>query len=238
MTLSTCPHCGQATSVNMLAGMGYHATDIPTEIDHAKEEAKSAPKQTSSKSADASQGLLSQVFKSVEPYYYAFCVIAVIMLIIALCNIDHGYRPASAEDAIAGCWFLSLGFFGFFLGHCLLSKYNDLRPYEPAIPNGDSPGSLGTMNGIGTSLYGYFRPDGLSYVTYEFLCFFIPLIPVGCYRVEQGMTTQGYKKTSTSYRFYGSEKWRFTEVINIYLTAFGVIAMIIGGLCMIFTVFE
>lgn len=87
---------------------------------------------------------------------------------------------------------------------------------------------LGTMNGIGFRLYcgGRYDYDTNSQAWYLFFCFIIPLFPIGCYRATE-VSSSG---KGSSYRIYGHDKWRFWEVILIYLSSY---AWIGGVICLI-----
>lgn len=80
--------------------------------------------------------------------------------------------------------------------------------------------TLGTGNGIGLTLMGEFRSDFMSgsVVKYQFFCiFYVPIIPVGCYRVKQkGFFQKNWKKSTTTWIVYGTEKWRLIEILIIY----------------------
>jgi len=83
---------------------------------------------------------------------------------------------------------------------------------------------LSTINTVGFNLYGNYRFDIMtgSSAKYMFFCIFLPLFPVGCYRAAEGafkyLGRQGAAQVSEAkYRIYGTEKWSFIEVLNIYL---------------------
>lgn len=90
---------------------------------------------------------------------------------------------------------------------------------------------LGTINGIGFNLYEGGRLDyaTMSTAHYLFFCFIIPLFPIGCYRAQ--MTESSGK--STQYRIYGHDKWRFWEVVSIYLATYSWIGGIISIIALI-----
>lgn len=77
---------------------------------------------------------------------------------------------------------------------------------------------LGSVNGIGFTLCGgYGRYDGLtgSSVYYLFFSFFIPLIPLKCYRARE-LDGSGRQR---QYRIFGHESWRFGEIVVVYVSA-------------------
>ena len=82
---------------------------------------------------------------------------------------------------------------------------------------------LNMVNGIGTTLKGHYREAEGTYVAYEFFClFFLPLIPMGCYRVKDA--------EGDSYLVYGSTEWHLGEVLWEYLKWWG------GGIILIFVI--
>ena len=58
--------------------------------------------------------------------------------------------------------------------------------------------------------------------------------PVGCYRAQ----TLGSKGRSTQYRIFGHEKWRFWEVVSIYLGVYSRIGGIISIIALICSFFD
>ena len=92
---------------------------------------------------------------------------------------------------------------------------------------------LGIVNGIGFNLIcgGRYEAQTASDAYYLFFSFFIPLIPLGCYR-SQEVSSSG---RGSSYRIYGHEKWRFWEVISIYISG---ISWFIGFICLISFIFS
>lgn len=96
---------------------------------------------------------------------------------------------------------------------------------------------LGTINGIGFTLcggWGRYDPDTNSTVYYLFFSFFIPLIPMGCYRATQ----VGESGKSTQYQIYGHDKWRFWEIIAIYLSSISWVGGIISLIALIASFFD
>lgn len=85
---------------------------------------------------------------------------------------------------------------------------------------------LGTGNGIGFVLLnstGRYDYNSNSTAWYLFFSIIIPIIPIGCYRASE----VGRKGNSTQYKIYGHEKWKFWEVVSIYLGTYTWIAGII-----------
>lgn len=180
----------------------------------------------------------SNPWTSQEWYVYligAVAVIGIIILCILIPN-SHYYRGRS-ENIYVCSWVLSIASLVFSLSQ-VLYVYLDNRGFKVRAANGESPGSLGTTNGIGLSLQGSFRGVGMTYVAYQFLCFFIPLIPVGCYRVSMGGTTSGYKKTTTSYRIYGSESWSGLEILQVYMSYYSIMTLIFGSIAFVISLFD
>lgn len=96
---------------------------------------------------------------------------------------------------------------------------------------------LGTGNGIGFTLLnggGRYDVNTNSTAWYLFFCFFfIPILPLGCYRASE----VGSRGKSMQYRIFGHEKWRFWEVLSIYLASYswiGGIVFIIAIICEFF----
>ena len=97
--------------------------------------------------------------------------------------------------------------------------------------------TLGTINGIGCTLcggWGRYDPNTNSTVYYHFFSFIIPLIPLGCYRA----TKIGESGNSTEYQIYGHDKWRFWEVIAVYLSSISWVGGIFSLLCLIISFFD
>ena len=96
---------------------------------------------------------------------------------------------------------------------------------------------IGTINGIGCTLcggWGRYDSDTNSAVYYLFFSFFIPLIPLGCYRATQ----VGESGNSTQYQIYGHDKWRFWEIVAIYLSSISWIGGFISLIALIVSFFE
>jgi hypothetical protein len=116
-----------------------------------------------------------------------------------------------------------------FVASEILSKYIECKSFRIPPANFEKPDSLSTINYIGTSLFGSFRVAGWSGVSYVFLTLFLPIIPIGCYRVRKGMTTSvSRKKQETAYTIFGSEESSGLEILYIYLRYYS-IAAFVGG---------
>lgn len=59
-------------------------------------------------------------------------------------------------------------------------------------------------------------------VGYLFFCVVIPLIPIGCYAYSE----ISHAARSTTYRFYGSQRWDFFEVLSLYLIGCSSVAIV------------
>lgn len=140
--------------------------------------------------------------------------------------------------SIVYCLLAVAGFVGlwFFNSRVICDKFVEpIRKYPyTKFEKCDPP--LGTMNGIGFTLYETGRLDynTMSSAHYLFFCFIIPLFPVGCYRAQ----TLGSKGRSTQYRIFGHEKWRFWEVVSIYLGVYSRIGGIISIIALICSFFD
>lgn len=112
------------------------------------------------------------------------------------------------------------------------ARYNGIDTDKPV---------LYSWNNIGFSLLGDFRYDLMnnSRVKYYFFCVVIPVFPLGCYRVNEGLTTDlgrkgAFRESKTDYTIYGTEKWSALEVLSIYLigiagvSAFGIVVELCG----------
>lgn len=179
------------------------------------------------------------IWKEPGIFWSIAAAIAVIIFIVLLTMIpDAKHLRGGREDFFIGGWMYFGGTLAIYIGK-LLQGYINSRPFNLPPANGASPGSLGTTNNIGTTMLGGFRWVGGSCVSYEFVCFFIALFPIGCYRCKVGKTQKsGYKTMSTSYRFYGSEKMNGLEVLQIYLASWGWLPFLFGLLAMIIAMFD
>ena len=107
---------------------------------------------------------------------------------------------------------------------------------------------MGTGNGIGLVLYGNdFRHHSAitqdnNFISSEvkylfFTIFYVPIIPLGCYRVGWGgFKRYSHKKSVTSYYVYGTERWVFWEVISIFCIPF-LVGSTIWALCALCAMF-
>lgn len=88
--------------------------------------------------------------------------------------------------------------------------------------------NLFTLNGIGNRLMGKFRVYNDTYATYSMLTiFFLPILPVGCYRVED-VIDDNVALFESKYKIYGKTNSIFWEILHIYLSWYGWIALTIG----------
>lgn len=107
---------------------------------------------------------------------------------------------------------------------------------EKAIYNGKNTDvTLRQVNGTGLGFIGEFRYDLGTYATYHFLTFFFfPIIPFGCYRVKTGKYNRISRKRSTQeFTIYGTERWKLSEVLKIYIRSIAVLAIFIGVILLI-----
>lgn len=134
-----------------------------------------------------------------------------------------------ALAGFVGLWFLTTRFFNEKLIEPIRKwPYTKFEKCDPP---------LGTINGIGFSLCGgsgRFDYDTNSTAHYLFFCFFIPLIPLGCYRAQE-VANSG---KGSSYRIFGHEKWIFWEVIQIYLTSIAWAGGVISLICAVCAIFD
>ena len=105
--------------------------------------------------------------------------------------------------------------------------------YKPRYNGKSTDIPLGTGNGIGLHFLGDYRhdyiSDGSTNVSYYFFVFFfLPIIPLGCYRIQEGSTySPSHHRSTTRYKIYGTEKWKFTEVVTIYLKTWGALIAVL-----------
>lgn len=107
---------------------------------------------------------------------------------------------------------------------------------EKAIYNGKNTDvTLMQVNGTGLGFIGEYRFDNGTHATYHFLTFFnFPIIPFGCYRVKTGQFTRISRKRSTQgYTIYGTERWKFSEVLRIYVLSTVALAIFVGVISLI-----
>lgn len=116
----------------------------------------------------------------------------------------------------------------------LIRKGFDVMP-----ANNKAPTAMNTFNGIGAIAFGCFRKIGMTHVSYVFLTLLVPLIPIGCYRVEKGEKEShkegAIRKETTPYKIYGSERWNWMEVLYVYLFSYSIFILII---CLIYLLLE
>lgn len=178
------------------------------------------------------------IWKTPGTFWTVAAVLAFIILIVLIAMLPNvRYLRASGQDFFIGGWLYFGGSILIYSG-LLLKGYLDNCAFNIKVPNGESPGNLGTTNGIGSTLLGGFRSYNDSLVFYDFICLIIPLFPIGCYRAVPGETSKKGKTTSTSYRFYGSEKMKGLEILQIYMVSLGWLPFAFGILSMIISIFE
>lgn len=94
-----------------------------------------------------------------------------------------------------------------------------------------------SINGIGTSLYGKSEVEssGSHVATKWFVFLFLPIVPLGSYRVQRGETTSsatalvGLPGANTQYKMLPvSLNWK--QIIQTYLAVYGILALIIFDL--------
>lgn len=89
--------------------------------------------------------------------------------------------------------------------------------------------SLFTLNGIGNRFMGKFRPYKDTYATYRMLTIFsLPILPVGCYRVED-VLDENNSLFESKYKIYGKTNSIFGEILQIYLSWYGWIFFILNA---------
>lgn len=97
------------------------------------------------------------------------------------------------------------------------------------INYGDNPGCLTTINFIGATFSGRFRPlviDGEeTYVTYWCISIIVPLFPLVAYRVSD----DGFRQ----YRIYGSEVGNMEERLCLLLYSLVILAFIVTAIAFI-----
>lgn len=89
---------------------------------------------------------------------------------------------------------------------------------------------LGTFNGFGLTFLGCFGDDGISYRTYYFFtALFLPVIPLGCYRISEGAYfAKNHKYSTQSYKVYCNDRWRIFEIIDLYLKGVLVVGIFVA----------
>lgn len=96
--------------------------------------------------------------------------------------------------------------------------------------------TLGTINWIGFTFLGCYRYYSGTFVTYRFLSFVLPIIPLGCYRVKDVTEQESSSpyEDSKYYQIFGKESWRFWEVLHIYIQRYASMALVWFCLAFIF----
>lgn len=94
----------------------------------------------------------------------------------------------------------------FFMKALLAKKYDP----KLEILNPSSSMTLSRINGVGLGKYGHFRKNGNTFATYQFFSFFFfPILPLGCYRIEEFEDDR--------YKVYGSIQVSWLEILYIYM---------------------
>ena len=107
-------------------------------------------------------------------------------------------------------WIAAIGLFVVYNKfHKYLNKTWENNAQYSIYGNDGKELSLLRVNGIGLSFYGKYRElligDNRTYVTYYVFClFFIPILPLGCFRVikENGGYNQKHLATLRKYNFF------------------------------------
>ena len=121
----------------------------------------------------------------------------------------------------------------------IIDKFLCKHPGKSRPANGKTPLVLGSGNGIGIGMFGEFiRKNGVQ-ASYSFLCFIIPLIPLGCYdSCITNYKSDSHKRQTTTYQMTGSQPWRFLELISIYCRYWGGVAIFISVISVIESFFS
>lgn len=167
------------------------------------------------------------IWKDIPIYVYIIGLISTIAFSI-ICTLALLPSYQNSEWLYWGLILSTAGFI-FFLSRLLydylMNKNFHVRPANDIVPP-----SLGTVNSIGITCMGIFRDIGETHVSYFFVSLLVPIIPIGCYRVKEGITTSGkdgaFRKVTTPYKIYGSEKWNGLEILQIYLYTYSIAAFI------------
>jgi hypothetical protein len=96
---------------------------------------------------------------------------------------------------------------------------------NPAFGFGKGAGSL---NGIGTSLYGKrdIEPDGSYVATKWFIFLLLPIIPISSYRILPNAPKMNFLTQVTNYSKFEKVPFNIRQVINTYLLIYGFIFII------------
>lgn len=132
---------------------------------------------------------------------------------------------------IVGCIIVTIINFKFIFCNLIedkrLSPFKDFRLCDPP---------LWIRNGIGFTLYrggrkdmiyskcGDYTKTSISYSYYLFFCILLPIFPIGCYRASEVNLPRRWGQ-GQSYRIYGREKWKFWEVVYIYINVLAGVAV-------------
>ena len=157
------------------------------------------------------------------PWFYYLIGGAALIGVIVLCSFALHQRQS--EWYIWG-WITSISALVFSLSQ-VLYEYLLNKGFDTRAANDATPPPLGTWNAIGITCLGKYRILGETQVSYVFLSLLFPIIPIGCYRVTEGLSTTPHRdgpawKSSTQYKIYGSEKWNLLEVLHVYLSSYSI----------------
>lgn len=150
-------------------------------------------------------------------------MIKILLYVIGLINIAQvvlcGYLSVTDTD-FEGMFLLTIAIFAGLLVQISLYVHNKyLHNSIPILskPNGEQPGTLGRVLGVGVLFIGRWRKYAETYVGYTFFIFLFPLFPTGCYRYRIVKS----EVNSITYNIYGSEEWSGKELFCIYAYFYG-----------------
>lgn len=150
-------------------------------------------------------------------------MVRILLYITSLINLAqivfYGYLSAINDD-YDGMFLLFIAIIAGILvqiGLYVHYKYLQNNIQTPSKPNGEQPGALGRILGIGVLFIGRWRKYAETYVGYTFFIFLVPLFPTGCYRYRIVKS----EVNSITYNIYGSEKWSGKELFCIYTYFYG-----------------
>ena len=129
----------------------------------------------------------------------------------------------STPKQICG-WYIAL-FGALVFAAFLLKAYVQSQKYTVNTPNRRTPNGLGTINLVGLSFFGSYRElehTKVVYYAFGFACF--PIIPFGCYRVQE----LEREINNTTYNIFGTERWNLLELLHLYVSRYGILALIIS----------
>lgn len=146
-------------------------------------------------------------------------MVRILLYITSLINLAqivfYGYLSAINDD-YDGMFLLFIAIIAGILvqiGLYVHYKYLQNNVQTPSKPNGEQPGTLGRILGIGVLFLGRWRKYAETYVGYTFFIFLVPLFPTGCYR---------YRVVEKSkVNICGSEEWSGKELFCIYTYFYG-----------------